>query len=50
LFHYYDVNDISDHDPVDLEAPPPTPSAQLAQDMAEQPLVDPTIEDRRTYE
>jgi hypothetical protein len=50
LFDYYDVNDISDRDPADLEAPPPTPSAQLAQDLAEQPLVDPTIENRRTYE
>jgi hypothetical protein len=50
LFDYYDVNNIADRDPADLEAPPPTPSAQLANDTGERPLVDPAIEHRRPYE
>ena len=47
LFDYYDVNDIADHDPADLDEPPLTPSDQLANDTAEDPLVDPTVENRR---
>ena len=50
LFDYYDVNNIADRDAADLEAPPPTPSDQLARDTAEQPLVDPAIENPRRYE
>jgi hypothetical protein len=46
LFDYYDVNDIADHDPADLDEPPLTPSDQLANDTAEDPLVDPIVEDR----
>jgi hypothetical protein len=45
LFEYYDVADIADREPADLQTPPPTPSDQLANDTAERPLVDPTTED-----